>query len=394
MKSLLLVYENAAAEPMEALDGRTPLQVARCPVATRLAAEGVCGVLTRPPSGEGPRPEALLAALLGVPRADAWRLARGALEAESVGADWKTFNYAYRADLVTLDQGVMRDAHLARMTRPETEQLVAALQAELDALNVRIQTVDAGHAVVLVQQEESRLEIGFAPWLLEGDDEAPRPAGKRGKLVREIMERAAQVLARQTINDVRLDLGENPASDLWIWGGGPRVELMEKFGGRPLKGVMLTQSAMARGLALNLGLSVEELPDPWSAEEATPVVSAETMARLFRDFDVLVVYVEAPPALIEGPGPERVRLLERMDLLLTDPLLEAAKRVKHRRFVLATLPAAAESGARGRGVSLPVAVWGAHVTADTASRWDEVVCEDGELEQVEPSDVFGRLVGG
>ena len=394
MKSLLLVYENAAAEPMAALDGRTPLQVARCPAATRLAAEGLCGVLAKPPSGEGPRAEALLAALMGVPRADAWRLSRGALEAEAVGADWKAFNFSYRADLVTLDQGVMRDARLARLTALETESLVAALQPELNPMGVRLLPVGAGHAVALMNHADHRLDIGFAPWLLEGMDEAPRPEGRRHKVLREIMTSAAGVLAQQTINHVRVDLGENPASDLWLWGGGPRVELLEKFGGRPLKGVVLTQSAMARGLALSLGLEVRALENPWRVAETPSVVQPDEMAQLFKDFDMVVVYVEAPPELMEGSAGERVRLLERMDLQLTDPLLEAAKRVKHRRVVLATVPAAAPGGWRPRWTSLPVTVWGAHVSPDATARWDEESCEEGELKKVEPMDVFGRLVGG
>jgi 2,3-bisphosphoglycerate-independent phosphoglycerate mutase len=221
MKSLLLIFENAAAGPRDDLDGRTPLQVARCPHATRLAGEGVGGILGKPPSGEGLRAEALLASLLGVPRADAWRLARGALEAEAVGADWATFNYAYRADLVTVDQGRIRDAHLARLSRLETERLVASLQAELDTLNVRVMPVKAGHAVVLMQHEDQRLATGFAPWLVAGDDEAPLPEGKQARPAREVMEQAARVLSRQTINDVRVDLGENPATHLWLWGGRP-----------------------------------------------------------------------------------------------------------------------------------------------------------------------------
>ncbi len=394
MKSLLLIYENAADEPMEALDGRTPLQVARCPAATRLAGEGICGVLARPPSGEGARAEALLAALMGVPRSDAWRLTRGPLEAESVGADWVAYNYAYRADLVTLEEGVMRDAQLSRLTRPETEILVDALQAELDALNVRLLTVEAGYAVALAQSDEVRLEPGHAPWLVEGEDEAPKPEGKRGKLMRDIMQRAAHVLARQNINDVRVDLGDNPATALWLWGGGRRVELLEKFGGRPLKGVMLTQSAMARGLAVSLGLAVQPLRDPWTATDPREVVEAERMAALFKEYDVVVVYVQAPPELIRGPAADKVRLLERMDLLLTDPLLEAIKKVKHRRFVLATVPAAAGWSSRARGPDHPVVVWGAHVHEDGVARWDEESCAEGELDHVDPMDVFGRLVGG
>lgn len=393
MKSLLLIYENAATGARDDLDGRTPLQVARCPQATRLASEGLGGVLAKPPSGEVCRAEAMLASLLGVPRADAWRLTRGALEAEAVGADWLTFNYAYRADLVTLDQGRIRDAQLAHLSRLETDRLVASLQQALDALNVRVMPVKAGHAVVLMQHEDQRLATGFAPWLVAGDDEAPQPEGKQARLAREVMEQSARVLSRQTINDVRVDLGENPATHLWLWGGGPRADILEKFGGRPLRGVILTQSAMARGLALRMGLAVQDLSETWMTGASTPAVSPEQVAELFQENDLVVVYVEAPPVLMEGTGPERVHLLERLDLLVTGPLFEAMKKIKHRRMVMTTLPAA-DDGTFRRGDGQPVLVWGSHVNPDAVRRWDEVESEQGELEQVEAMDVFGRLVGG
>jgi 2,3-bisphosphoglycerate-independent phosphoglycerate mutase len=108
---------------------------------------------------------------------------------------------------------------------------------------------------------------------------------------------------------------------------------------------------------------------------------------------MVVVYVEASPVLIEGTGAERVHLLERLDLLVTGPLFEAMKKIKHRRMVVAALPAA-DDGTYARGEGQPVMVWGSHVNPDEAKRWDEVESEQGELEQVEAMDVFGRLVGG
>lgn len=393
MKSVLLVYENAADEPQQALDGRTPLQVARCASAARLALEGRCGVLGGVPAGEAPRAEALLAALCGVPAAEAWRLARGPLEAESLKLDWGAFDYAYRGDFITLDHGVIRDSWLSRLSLQETELLSQAVQASLDPDEVRMHALAPGHVVILVKAGDGRLDPGHAPWAVEGEAEASLPAGRRGKLPREIMEKAGAVLARQTINDVRVDLGENPASALWLWGGGPRAAATAPFGGRPLKAAMVTQSAMAAGLGLRLGMAVQPLLDPWAGQAAADVMEAGRWAGLLKDFDWVVVYVQAPAELVHGPMAEKVRLLDRMDLLLTAPMFEGIRKVKQRRVVVTTVDATMGEMADRRPRPCPALLWGAHVDPDATSRWDEPSCAAGDLGAVEPARLCALLAG-
>lgn len=392
MKSVLLVYENAADEPQRDLDGRTPLQVARCAAATRFAAEGRCGVLGKPPAGEVSRPEAVLAAMAGVPREEAWQVSRGPLEAESAGVDWTGFNYAYRADFVTIDEGQIRDGWLPKLSLQETERLTLSLQAEYDPTAVRFQVLGAGHLVVLLHVEDGRPAPGYAPWAVEGDMALAMPAGKRGRVACDIMEKAAAVLTRQTINDVRVDLGENPASGLWLWGGGPRVELPNRLGGRALQAAILTQSPMAAGLGRLLGMRVEPLLDPWAGAGPNDVLDAPRLANLLKDRDLLVLYVEAPAELVRGPAAEKVRLLERMDVLLTQAVLDGVKKIKMRRVVLATVDAAV--GDAGRvSAPQPMALWGAHVEPDSVERWEEAACQDGKLGAVDPAGVLGLLSG-
>ncbi len=393
MKALLLVIEDAAGLPQDALDGRTPLQVARCPAATRLAGEGMCGVLARPPSGETARAEAYLAGLLGVPRGDAWRLARGPLEAEACGADWIQYDYAYRADLVTLDEDRMQDGLPAGLTGLETERLADALRDGLLELGAQVAPAGDGHLALLMKRDESRLDVGWAPWLLEGEDEVPEPERRRGEAVRAVFERAAALLPGQPINEVRLDLRENPANALWLWGGGPRVELPDRLGGRALRGVLYSRSAMARGLGRRLGLTTRDLAPSWLEGEGQLALTAEEILADFEQVDLVCVYVEAPRAFLRGPAEEHVRLMERIDVLLTAPLLEAMKRIKLKRMVLAAMPSAGVPG-RIRGPRWPVTVWGAHVHPDEAPRWDEVAGAAGDLGEADPVDVFGRLMGG
>ena len=387
MKSIVLIYENAADVPRKELDGRTPLEVARCPAATRLVAEGVGGAFARPSARAPASAESRLAALCGVSEASAALAARGPLEAASLGVDLAAYTHAYCGELVTLDDGRVRDGRLVRLTLQETDALAQAVQKLFDPSRVRLLARAPGRLAVLVRAEGDDLEAGQAPWLLEGEELDLLP-GPGAELMGEMLEKSVQALARQTINDVRVDLGENPASAVWLWGGGP----LARLGAAPLRTRVWTQSAMAAGLARQLDLPVQPLLDPWLAGQPSDVVDAAAVREWLNEVDRLVVYVEAPPEFHRGSAREKVRLLERMDVLLTQPLLDVFKRVKERRFLLASVEAAV-SGDAGRGPPHLLALWGSHMEADTVEHWDETACAAGRLAGASMENVLNRLMG-
>lgn len=389
MKSVVLIYEDAAGLPQPELDGRTPLEVARCPAATRLVSEGRGGVLGKLPGRAVPTAESRLAALCGVAPQMAAVVARGPLEAVSSGVDVTGYSHAYLGELVTLDNGALRDARLARLTLQETEQFAREIQKLFDPARVRLVAGAPGRVVVLARAEGESFFRGQAPWLFEGEYLEGLPSRRGAELIQEMLERSAQALMRHAINDVRVDLGENPANALWLWGGGPLARTHSGFSGRLL---MLTQSAMAAGLARAIGADVEVLPDPWSASQATEVVDRETLQAWLQDYDRVVVYVESPPELRDAPAGERVRLLERMDVLLTQPLLEVFKWLKQRRFALVSVDASVPEESAQRAPQL-VALWGSHLEPDAVEHWDEPSCRDGGLAGVPVDDLEKMLLG-
>ncbi|HMP76222.1 MAG TPA: hypothetical protein PKE12_08005 [Kiritimatiellia bacterium] len=387
MKSIVLIYENAADLPRKELDGRTPLEVARCPAATRLVLEGLGGSFAKASARAPGSAESRLAALCGVPEASAALAARGPLEAASLGIELADYSDAYCGELVTLDDGRVRDGRLARLTLQETEALAHAVQKLFDPARVRLLPRAPGRLAVLVRADGEDLAPGQAPWLLEGEEIDLLP--RRGaELMGEMLEKSAQALARQTINDVRVDLGENPASAIWLWGGGP----LARLGAPSLRTMVWTQSAMAAGLARQLGLPVQPLLDPWTAAQPSDVVDAGAVREWLGAVDRLVVYVEAPPEFLRESAREKVRLLERMDVLLTQPLLDVFKRVKERRFLLASVEAAVSEDAARRAPQV-LALWGSHMEADGVEHWHETACREGRLAGVSMDDVVNRLMG-
>ncbi len=387
MKTVVVIVEGAADVPRKELEGRTPLAVARCPVATRFAAEGRCGLLGMAGSEKHRRQEVVMASLCGVSMDEALRLSRGPLELAGTGAKADGYDFVYSGNFVTMDEHTIRENCLSRLSVKETAALAESVQSLFDPAAVRFVTLASSRVLVLVKSEEMMLAAGTPPALVGDDVRVCLPAGKRGELARTIMDRAAKALADVTINDVRLDLGENPATHLWLWGGGKPYEPKSMFGGQPRKGCVLTQSWMARGFAQACGMDVVLLDDPWAEDAESSAVDAATLKQRLVDSDFLLVLVEAPqrPAGY-GTAAEKVRLLERMDLLVLAPLAEALKGLGPSRVLLTS-----DGVVPVRPDRVPAVLWGDGVTADAAEHWDEASCREGDLDVKSMEKVFGAL---
>ncbi|MFL7809596.1 MAG: hypothetical protein AB8I80_13245, partial [Anaerolineae bacterium] len=85
------------------------------------------------------------------------------------------------------------------------------------------------------------------PCFVEGERIDRYIGSGKDTFLEEVLERSNEVLLKQTLNDVRLDLGENPANAVWLWGGGllgcgvPSSPVCDAR----IDGFVLTQSALA-----------------------------------------------------------------------------------------------------------------------------------------------------
>lgn len=86
MKYLIVLGDGMADEAMEALGGKSPMQVAFTPCMDRLAREGRCGRLITVPEGFPPGSEIANLSLLGYDVSKQFE-GRGSLEAASMGID-------------------------------------------------------------------------------------------------------------------------------------------------------------------------------------------------------------------------------------------------------------------------------------------------------------------
>jgi 2,3-bisphosphoglycerate-independent phosphoglycerate mutase len=394
MKTAMVIYEGAADLPLEELQGRTPLQVARCAHADQLAELGQSGLLLSVHEGLDARNEVTLAALLGVPAEKALHLQRGPVEALGLDEEGlERYDFAYAGNFVTLDDEMLRESCVHTLSFEETQSLANCLQDAWPSEEAAFRAVGPARVVVLCRRREANMPIGYPPCFMEGERlNGYLPRKKSGGFIKEVLRKSEDVLQGLTINDVRLDLGENPANALWLWGGGPVGKADAPFEGDRPRGVIVTESAMARGLAKLCGMRTVSLNKPWLLDDEQPAVDFDRLSSELGQDDFLMTYVETPKKQgLYGSVVEKVRALEAVDQRVLGPLMEWLGAQGDHQLLLASDGVVSTKTGCPTTDRMPFVVAGTDVKADKVKEWNEEEGAQGALGVVKVTRVLSML---
>ena len=104
MKYILVLGDGMADEPIEELNGLTPLAYAKTPVMDELSAQAEIGMVHTIPEGMSPGSDTANLSVLGYDPKE-YYTGRSPLEALSIGVPMKSTDVAFRCNIVTLSDG-------------------------------------------------------------------------------------------------------------------------------------------------------------------------------------------------------------------------------------------------------------------------------------------------
>ncbi|MCC6465349.1 MAG: hypothetical protein IT463_08440 [Planctomycetes bacterium] len=397
MRYLIALVDGLADTPLPALGGKTPLETATAPTLDKLATSGRLGAIRTVPRDHAPETLAALFTLLGYPPGP-YLTGRGYYEALAAGLILGEGEWCFRLQFVTTADGKLADARAGGLTDAEGAELLRALEANLRVPGLRLVPGSGHNHLALLEGTDFRglssvnpfnvVDLPFAEHL---------PEGPGAELLRKIMTEAGPVLAKHEINRVRLDLKQNPANAVWLWGGGTAVEVpgfMKTFG---LDAALVSYSSLVRGVGVAAGMKVmlpgesPLVPDPSGrlkrvegdeqarrATETDEITRAlETVRKALAAHSMVVVHFSYPDDYSHvGDAQGKVRAIELLDRHFFKPLqpeLEQAGDV--RLVVLSTLMSRVETRRHEEG-PVPFLMWGPGVE----SRWQLTLTESNANE--------------
>jgi 2,3-bisphosphoglycerate-independent phosphoglycerate mutase len=329
MKYVVLVPDGCADEPLEELDGRTPLEAARMPHLAALASRAEVGLAEVIPPGLPPGSDVGNLAILGYDPTE-YHTGRAPIEAAAMGEELAPDEVAFRCNLVTIDeQGTMVDFAAGHVTSAQSHPIIAALDEALghgrDGVRFRA-GVEYRHLCVVPS------DLGDAecvpPHDLSGRD-AVLPIGPAAAKLIALMDASKPI-----VSGVAREVG-SIASQIWLWGQGTRPQLPQFAARYGVEGRLSSAVDLVRGLGVLMGIEVVDVPGATAGFDNDYAQQRDAALASLADRDFFLLHVEATDeAGHQGAVNEKVTSLERWDAEIIGPLVEGLGSTRYRILLL------------------------------------------------------------
>lgn len=310
MKYLMIVGSHLADEPLENLDGRTPLEAAKTPNLDALVKKGELGCAEFAPHSLPAAPDVAAMAYLGFDPTEFYT-GVAPLEALAAGIPQNDCDVVFRCDFVTLSDDKITDEQAGRISPKESGILLGELNRRFSGAAMKFFPGEGFRNFLILSDPERVDDLDdldcVPPGSLKGKKASRHgPKGKGSEILADLIEKSSRFLQEHEINRVRVDLGENPASAIWLWGQGKRPKFpgfKQRYG---VSGAVFSQADFGRGLAKALGMSVLD------------------SGRARTDADFVFIYAKpSGEALRRWDLKEKIRWIEEFDAQIVG---EACKR--------------------------------------------------------------------
>jgi len=379
MKYIMLVGDGMSDRPLKELDDNTVLESSRIPNMTFIAKEGRVGCAITVPDTLQPASDVANMALLGYDPREYYS-GRGPLEAANMGIEIRENEVAFRCNTVTIAEDRMADYSAGHITNKEAQQVIRAIDKKLGSGAIRFYPGISYRHLAVIDCDKAKLDkeglvktICTPPHdILDKAIARYLPRGQASGFLTDLMLKSQSVLNKLDINKVRIDLGENPANMIWLWGQGvkPNMPLFkEKF---DLTGSIISAVDLIKGIGKIIGLEPIDVPGATGYYDTDYLAKAKYALDALKKRDFVFVHVEAPDeAGHNGDIRQKILAVENFDKLVVGTILDEFKGKKGFRIIVLpdhATPIAVRTHTRE---PIPFAMYGEGIEKDNVDRYSE-----------------------
>lgn len=332
MKYAIIIPDGAADFPLEVLDGRTPFEAADKPHTDALARDGRIGTVATTPEGYPAGSDVCSMALLGYePRK--YHPGRAPLEAAAMGIETGRDDWVFRCNLVTAIDGLMADHSAGHIPSAESQQLLADFAAHLERQGIAdgltfYPGVSYRNLLVDRSGRDYRELNTVPPHDVPGEPvkrHVPK-GGPHAKLMQALIAESEAFFAEHEINRTRVELGESPATHIWLWGPGKRPNMPAFADLYGLRGAMITAVDLLAGIAALIGWERLDVPGITGYHDTDYAAKGRYACAALDVYDIVCVHVEAPDeASHQADAATKVASIEAIDRYIVGPVAEKLK---------------------------------------------------------------------
>ncbi|MDH6342604.1 2,3-bisphosphoglycerate-independent phosphoglycerate mutase [Parabacteroides sp. PFB2-12] len=400
MKTIIILADGAADEPIEMLGNKTPLEFAHTPYLDKLATLGVTGQLKTVPDGFHPGSEVANLSVLGYDLEKVYE-GRGVLEAASIGVDLKPGEMAMRCNLVYVKDDILVNHSSGHITTEEADELIRFLDERLGSEQVKFHTGVSYRHLLVVKNGDKRLDCTpphdvplhpFRPLLIKPLTEEARETAEQ---LNALILRSQEILKDHPINLKRIAEGKDPANSIWPWSPGYRPAmrtLMDMYGLK--NGAVISAVDLIQGIGKYAGLTNIPVEGATGLYDTNYEGKAHAALEALRTNDLVYLHIEASDeAGHEGDVDLKVKTIENLDQRAVRIIFEELQ-TWDEPVALAVLPDHPTPCAIRTHTNTPVPflIYKTGVAPDRVTRYDEQSVIEGKYGLLERDQFIRELL--
>lgn len=381
-----------ADHPVARLGGKTLLQYADTPNMDMLARTGRTGRLTTIPDGFQPGSEVANTAILGYDLNQVYE-GRGPLEAASIGYEMRPDDLALRCNIITLENGLIKNHHGGHLTTEDSDVLIKHLNKCLGNDNIHFITGTQYRHLLIIRNGNKHIECApphdhpNEPWrnLMvkpekgweELDEDGRMSAQETADIINKLIIESQYYLAQKQSQCKKLE-----CLSIWPWGGGyrPKMKPLSEIYPQVKSGSVISAVDLIRGIGHYAGLRIIKVKGATGLANTNYEGKTQAALEALRTDDFVFLHIEASDeAGHDGDLDLKLKTIENLDKRVVRPIFKEISTWNDTPVCIAVLPDHPTPVEIRTHINEPVPflIWYPGIIPDEVQTYNEVSCVSG-----------------
>lgn len=332
MKTIIILADGVADEPIAELGNKTPLQAAKKPYIDLLAAKGKSGELDTIPAGFHPGSEIANLSVLGYDVPKVFE-GRGSLEAASMGVAIADDEMAMRCNVICIEDGKIKNHSAGHISNEEAAELIKFLDEKLNDGIVSFYPGVSYRHLLKIKNGNKDLDctpphdvIGtpFENVMIKAKS---ADAQQTADYLNDLILKSQELLKDHPVNLKRIAEGKDPANSIWPWSPGfrPQMETLQELYGIK-SGSVISAVDLIMGIGVYAGLDLIHVEGATGLYDTNYEGKARAAIDALKKQDFVYLHIEASDeAGHEGDYELKTKTVEYLDSRVVKTIYEETK---------------------------------------------------------------------
>lgn len=393
MKYVIAVGDGMADEYIERLDGKTPLEFADTPNLDLVAQRGICGLVNLIPEGFEPGSDIGNMSIMGYDP-QIYHTGRAPIEAASLGIKLGNNETAFRCNLVTIKDEIMDDYSAGHITTESAGKIIAELQ-KLNCEKYRFYLgTQYRHILVVKNIILNEFELPLTP-PHDISGQSVKNFEPRNETLAQICKKAHDILENCPENKNRIENGQKPATDIWLWGEGKAAKypsLKERYG---ITGAVISAVDLVKGIGVLGNMEVVNVEGATGYLGTNYTGKVDACREMLKKHDFVYIHLEAPDETAhEGDLDKKIQAIEEYDKFVVGEILKMRKEFHELNLmILPDHPTFVRTRTHAEG-KVPFAVCGKNVPLGSSCSYCERSGKESKIVIKSGEELFDKFIRG